>query len=124
MRAAVALAVLVWWSAISPAPTRTGSSCGGASLLAKTPPKTRAATISARHSPTPRTVARAFTDNLVVRKILSTSTSTTRGDGLQYKVAGFYSKGGGRLGCYSPICREGFFSETCGIQGWVGIGGW
>src|SRR5215210_1973283 len=62
---------------IPPAPTRTGSSCG-ASLLAKTPPKTRAATISARHSPAPRIVARAFTDNLVVRWILRTSTSTTK----------------------------------------------
>src|SRR5215217_6480857 len=123
MRAAVPSSALVK-SAISPAPTSTGSSCDGASLLAKTPPKTRAAITSVRHSPTPRTVARAFTDNLVVRWILSTPTSTTRGDSLQYKVADSYSKGGGRLGCYSPTCREGFFSETCGIQGWVGIGGW
>src|SRR5215207_10063765 len=111
MRVAVASSALVK-SAISPAPTRTGSSCGGAYLLAKTPLKTRAATISARHSPTPRIVARAFTENLVVRKILRTSTSTTRVDGLQYRVAGSYRIGGGRLGCYSPTCREGFSSET------------
>ena len=38
MRAAVASSLSLL-SAISPAPTRTGSSCGGADWLAKTPPK-------------------------------------------------------------------------------------
>ena len=33
-------------------------------------------------------------------------------DSLQYKVADSYSIGGGRLGCSSPNCREGPFSET------------
>src|SRR5215211_4362522 len=106
MRAAVPSSALVK-SPISPAPTSTGSSCDGASLLAKTPPKTRAAITSVRHSPTPRTVARAFTDNLVVRWILSTPTSTTRGDSLQYKVADSYSKGEGAWVVIHPPAEKG-----------------